>query len=119
MNTLNNIEIEILPDTDPDLSFIDTNDPYNKQRLKDYGTKWQMLGIMATAEIKIPYKDHWILQTISSGGIWGIESDADKDYIIDEAKTELKQLLYILKKLNVNTKNFNLLANKALKEISY
>lgn len=59
-----------------------------------------MMGIKAYAVINIPTDNNsWIIQHITSGGLWGIESNSDKDYIktieseqIDEVKTYLKIL---------------------------
>jgi hypothetical protein len=46
---------------------------------------WHMIGIWASAKIQVT-KDGPI-QTIRSGGLWGIESDSDRQYI-DQVESE-------------------------------
>jgi hypothetical protein len=61
---------------------------------------WYSMGISAEAEISIPTQPgNGILQRVSSGGLWGIESDSDRAYIVSveaEQFTELKQQLTAL-----------------------
>ncbi len=67
-------------------------------RLESYEDQnWQMLGIIAKAEIRNPQTD--CLQTIRSGGIWGVESDAG-DYLKEVARGQLSQLKAELLALN-------------------
>ena len=49
---------------------------------------WSYNGIRAEAEIVI----NGLCQTITSGGLWGVESDSDKDYISQIEREELGQL---------------------------
>lgn len=56
---------------------------------------WGFIGITATAEITIGDT----CQTITSGGLWGIESDSGADYLKEEEANqvaELKEQLYAL-----------------------
>jgi hypothetical protein len=60
---------------------------------------WCYIGIRAEAEVSIPSGDASILQEITSGGLWGVESDSDKDYIASiegEELGELRKQLYAL-----------------------
>ncbi len=50
---------------------------------------WCFLGIIAKAEIISPAG---IIQTVRSGGLWGVESDSDKSYLNDVEKEELHSL---------------------------
>ncbi len=54
------------------------------------------IGIRAEAEVQMP---SGIVQRITSGGLWGIESDSDKDYletVQTEELAELKKELFAL-----------------------
>jgi hypothetical protein len=60
---------------------------------------WDYIGIRAEAEVLIPSNDHSIAQEITSGGLWGIESDSDASYlkeIEDEELSELRKQLYAI-----------------------
>lgn len=51
---------------------------------------WCFIGIRAEAEVQT--KHGAVIQTISSGGLWGIESDAGDDHIKSTIDEELSQL---------------------------
>jgi hypothetical protein len=60
---------------------------------------WCYIGIRAEAEVLIPSNGHSIVQEITSGGLWGVESDSDASYfkeIEDEELSELRKQLYAL-----------------------
>ena len=65
----------------------------DKKRLEAYyNDEWYFIGIQAVAEIRI----NGISQTISSGGLYGIESDSGDEYldeVFEEQKEELKDNL--------------------------
>lgn len=50
---------------------------------------WCYIGIRAKAEV---VSANGICHTLSSGGVWGIESDSDKSYFKDVAREELVSL---------------------------
>lgn len=55
---------------------------------------WWYLGITAYADIQVSKGS--VIQTISSGGLWGIESDSDESYfgeVICDELTELRSEL--------------------------
>src|SRR5438552_12437375 len=57
----------------------------NYQRALSYGVSWSMFGIQAFADVLVPLGDSarpndWMVQTIHSGGLWGIESDSEQSY---------------------------------------
>lgn len=63
-----------------------------KYRTEDYQRyeafndgEWHCVGVIAKAEIRNP--DTHVTQTVRSGGLWGVESDAG-DYIKDEVGPE-------------------------------
>lgn len=51
---------------------------------------WCHLGIMAQAEVTLPGSD--IVQRITSGGLWGVESDSEKEYLSEVEQEELTAL---------------------------
>ena len=61
------------------------------------------IGIMAEAKIGIPQGlpqtktgQSYLLQTLTSGGLYGIESDSDKEYVASEEKNQLDELKDVL-----------------------
>lgn len=48
------------------------------------------MGVWAEARVKLTDGD--LTQTISSGGLWGVESDSPEDYLLDIEKEELVTL---------------------------
>lgn len=66
---------------------------------------WCYIGIRAEAEIAVSNDPHkrtnttWTVQEITSGGLWGIESDSDASYlgeIEEEELSELREQLHAL-----------------------
>jgi hypothetical protein len=67
-------------------------------RMESYNRgEWQMIGVIAKAEIRNPQTD--CVQTIRSGGLWGVESDAG-DYLKEIAREQLSELKTELMALN-------------------
>jgi hypothetical protein len=102
MSVIQSIKIKRLPDEDPDLSWLEQSDEqmgegfetYAKERLAAYGETWDMLGIVA--EAKVVVGGILICQTLTSGGLWGIESDSGDEYlqyVEDEQLAELRAVL--------------------------
>lgn len=58
---------------------------------------WHMMMVKAEAEIATSEKGNsWLINKVSSGGLWGLESDSDESYfkeVEDEQMAELKDLL--------------------------
>jgi hypothetical protein len=66
------------------------------ERMEAYNADdWSFIGIRAQAEIAIG----GVCQTITSGGLWGIESDSDESYFREVEHEELNQLRGILHEL--------------------
>lgn len=68
---------------------------------------WGFIGIGAQAEILIP--NSWSdksfnAQMITSGGLWGIESDSDRDYLESVEKEELSSLREQLKAIGFSSR---------------
>ena len=53
---------------------------------------WCYVGVAAHLEYGIPTGDHITTQRLNSAGLWGIESDSDKEYFTDIASQELDLL---------------------------
>ena len=70
---------------------------------------WFFMGIMVEATIKLDItgQGNYRLETFTSGGLWGIESDSGNDYIKEIESDELNDLKNHLKQFNVNVKNFD------------
>lgn len=60
---------------------------------------WYFLGVSAVAKIGVSFDGgkNWKLDTITSGGLWGIESDSDRSYIEEVEKEQLDDLFAVLK----------------------
>lgn len=99
------ITVERLYDNDPDLSWLDATDDdmgtgfeaYASERKKSYGDEWWMIGIRASAQVAIggvPY-------TITSTGLWGIESDSEEDQLVQIGEEEIRELHGILEEMGL------------------
>jgi hypothetical protein len=125
-NKIFKIWTERIIDEMPDLSWLDqfenSKDPNEQQYYKEdqkhkakYGDTWYMLGIVAYAEIGIPFEVvtsngkqiNYKIEKISSGGLWGIESDSDESYFKDIEQEQLADLKEYLKQLNVSVTKFD------------
>ena len=95
---LNSILVLVLPDEEPDTSFLD-QDEFSDRREEFRRGDFSFVGVRAEAEITVD----GITQTIVSGGLWGVESDVGDAYIKGVAQEEFTDLRKILKTLGVPT----------------
>jgi hypothetical protein len=87
-------------DNDPDLSWLDQTDDQMGEgfeadandRKESFGQSWDMIGILAVAEVVV----NGTVQTITSPGLWGIESDSGRAYLKEVQTEELQTLADIL-----------------------
>jgi|HubBroStandDraft_5_1064220.scaffolds.fasta_scaffold65854_2 hypothetical protein len=98
------IRVRVLHDEDPDPSYFDSGDSESKdqdeERRKEYENgDFSFVGVRAEAEVVVEN----VIQTITSGGLWGIESDSGEGYIEDVALEEYDNLREILKAIGVST----------------
>lgn len=72
------------------------------------------IGIKAEAEILVSLNDHWITQSISSGGLWGIDVDSSEEteYIKEIQQEQLSELLDISKALGFTEEQFKAIEPK-------
>lgn len=75
----------------------DQEDGMCKERVEAFNqNEWEYVGIRAEAEIVVANT----VQTIRSGGLWGVESDNDEAYLREVAGEEHDALETILAKMN-------------------
>lgn len=65
---------------------------------------WGFVGIRADAEILIPSGDASFVQEITSGGLWGVESDSDRKYLADIDTEQLSELREQLRAVGFSTR---------------
>jgi len=76
----------------------------NYERMESLNNgNWHYIGIRVIAEINI----NGVLQDISSGGLWGIESDSSNDYIKEVEEEEISNLISQLKELGFTDEEIN------------
>lgn len=81
----------------------------NEKRLAAYNRgDWWYIGCVAHAVVSYPIDDRGNrrLQEFSSAGLWGIESDCDKEYQREVEKEELDSLKEHLEIFGVDTADF-------------
>ncbi|MFA5137125.1 MAG: hypothetical protein WC489_07110 [Patescibacteria group bacterium] len=70
-------------------------DEFPDTSLLGTGETWGLMGIHADAEIVV----NTVLQRVTSGGLWGIDTDSDDSYLDMVEAEELDTLTVILKEL--------------------
>jgi hypothetical protein len=95
---MESVRVLVEPDDDPDTSFLDQEEFDDRREAYQRGA-FTFVGIRAEAEIVVD----GIVQHITSGGLWGVESDAGNPYICEVANEEYNDLRRILKTLGVPT----------------
>jgi hypothetical protein len=65
---------------------------------------WYYIGIRAEADILIPSGNASLVQEITSGGLWGIESDSDAGYLREIETEQLSELREQLRALGFSTR---------------
>jgi hypothetical protein len=94
--TVSAIKVLVLPDEDPDTSWMD--DPEHADRREAYERgDFAFVGVRAEAEVVI----EGVGQTLTSGGLWGIESDTSDEYLREVAEEEYRDLRQILLSIGV------------------
>ena len=93
---ISKVIIKQMTDTDPDTSYLGE---YSNKAETDYARmeslhrgNWFYMGLRAEAEVFVPCGQSSISQGITSGGLYGIESDSGKDYIAEVEQEELAEL---------------------------
>lgn len=101
---IESIEVRRQDDYDADLSYLDQTDAqmgegfeaYAAQRKAAYwANDWGIVGVDARAIVCVG----GVRQEITSGGLWGIESDSGEDYFTEIESEQLDELAGILRAL--------------------
>lgn len=95
---LQSIRVVIEHDPDPDVSFLD-QDEFKDQREAYARGEFDFVGVRAEADVLIEDT----LQTLTSPGLWGVESDSGEEYLVSVAVEEYEQLRKVLKTIGVPT----------------
>jgi hypothetical protein len=91
VNQIVSITAKQLWDPFPDTSYLES--PGSEERYHQYQDgRFGFIGIRAEAEIVV----NGVCQIITSGGLWGIESDSDLQYLAEIEHEEVDQLKAIL-----------------------
>ncbi len=115
------IRLTTIPDDDPDLSWLEPDSgnydgcapediakylAQDSERLASYGESWEMIGIRAVASVRFATGNGSTAGpevapdcVVSSGGLWGIESDSGSDYFDEVGANELTELSDMLASL--------------------
>lgn len=97
MKEIREVRLVMLADEYPDLSYLEQDcfAPEGAERLAKYGDTWSCVGLRVDAVIVV----NGVLQTITSAGLWGIESDSGDGYFEQVWAEELAQLTDQLEEL--------------------
>lgn len=89
---IHKVVIQHMIDSDPDISYLEQDDFLG--RLEQYNNGvFEFIGIRARAEYCVGTGDGYsIVQEVTSGGLWGIESDSNAEYLKDIEQEELNSL---------------------------
>jgi hypothetical protein len=120
---IDDLQIKWQADNDADLSYLeqfelDSTDSDERQyarqdreRLARYGEYWFMEGCRAVARVSYAESNgSRRLEQMSSGGLWGIETDSDRAYLTSVENDELADLKAHLERFGVDVSNFDELA---------
>lgn len=96
--------VKIQEDPDVDLSWLDTDDAVDQERLAGYGRDWHSVCVRVEAVIHVPHVGPSLsfrAHSLCSAGLWGVESDVSQEYVYSIAVEEWQQLRDELEKMNV------------------
>jgi hypothetical protein len=93
---LSKITIRHIPDSDPDTSYLE-QEGFENRLLAYRRGEFEYIGIRAEAEILT----RGCYQSITSAGIWGVESDSHPNYISTLEREQLEELNGYLDDLGV------------------
>ena len=93
---LQTIRVLVEHDPDPDASFLDQDEDRKAQFERG---EFGFVGVRAVADVVI----EGTVQTLTSGGLWGVESDSGEEYLVSVAVEEYEQLRRVLKTVGVPT----------------
>lgn len=95
---LQSVRVVIEEDADPDVSYLEQDE--FEDRLEAYkGGEFHFIGVRIEAEVSIADT----VQTLTSPGLWGVESDTDEAGLDQIAGDEWEALRAVLKTIGVPT----------------
>jgi hypothetical protein len=104
VNQIISITAKQLWDPFPDTSYLES--PGLEKRFQQYQNgDFGFIGIRAEAEIVV----HGVCQIITSGGLWCIESDSDRQYLSEVEQEEVDQLKAILQSLGFSDSDLSMI----------
>lgn len=92
------IRVVFEQDPEPDASYLD-QDEFEDRRAEYKRGRFNFVSARAEAEVNI----EGVLQTLTSGGLNGIESDSEQEYLDEIIAEEWKTLRNVLKTVGVPT----------------
>jgi hypothetical protein len=92
---------KLIPDTDTQVSDFpygqEDSESYNALRVLQFERdRWSFVGVVAQATLHFPYGADTIEATLSSPGLWGVESDSSEHYlesVYDEERAILIEMI--------------------------
>lgn len=100
--TLAAVRMIEVPDESPDPSYLE-QDWFEERRAEYEAGDFGFIGIQAQAEIHVPHGAGYITETITSPGLWGIESDSGAQYLAEVYEEERAVLFEMLAELGITT----------------
>jgi len=95
---LEQVRVVVETDPDPDISYLEQDEFEDRLAAYQRGD-FTFVGVRAEADVIIG----GVVQTLTSGGLWGVESDSDPAYVEEIADEEYNELRKILKDIGVAT----------------
>lgn len=88
-------------------------------RLRDYGNGWHFVGCVAHATVSYPVNGNGDrrLESFSSGGLWGIESDSANMHLWAKAREQLNDLGDHLQRFGVDMSGYSKQATGAVNQV--
>jgi hypothetical protein len=100
--TLAAVRMIEVADESPDPSYLE-QDGFEERRAEYEAGDFGFIGIQAQAEIHVSHGAGHIIQTITSPGLWGIESDSGAQYLAEVYEEERAILFEMLTELGIST----------------
>jgi hypothetical protein len=114
--------IEVLPDPEPDASYLYQAEPDFSDRRAEYEAgSFAFVGVRACAEVRFETDaGGWITgPTVTSAGLWSVESDSGEDYFRDVGRDESADLMEMLTALGIQPARAATAARNAVSDIRY
>lgn len=92
-----------LPENTPDEVRKYVQQDYERMESLNNGS-WCFVGVRAEAKIGIPQGESYLIQELTSGGLFGIESDSEDSYIKGEEQNQLAELRDVLKQFGFSSR---------------